>query len=124
MVLLMLAAPCHAYSTDQIVNAIRRVETSGYGEGQVGDGGKARGPLQIWRACWIDSKLTGQWSDCDRWDYSRRVFAAYCKRYEPRAWAERDAETLARLWNAGPSWRLRVAKTDGYWARVRRELKR
>lgn len=121
---LSIASPASAYTPEQIVAAIHRVETGGYGEGARGDHGAARGPLQIHECAWRDSRVPGSWSDCDRLDYSIRVWMAYCRRYEPAAYARGDAQVLARLWNGGPSWAKRKAKTDGYWAKVQKQLER
>jgi hypothetical protein len=88
------------YSFDQLLAAIRQVETGGYpnnGENAIGDGGKAIGPFQIWRVYHIDAHefavgrsgrgrifqdvAQGKYSDCNGLDYSESVVALYFMRY-------------------------------------------
>lgn len=112
---LSLEQPCRAAS---VVDAIHHVESGGYATAPMGDGGRARGPLQVHRACWKDSGIAGRWEDCDSLEYSKRVFTAYCARYHATT-----PEQQARLWNAGPSWRAKIHATDLYWARVREAMR-
>jgi hypothetical protein len=99
-----------------IIEAVRHVETGGEADpaAATGDGGKSIGPMQISRACWIDSRVPGRWEDCRDARYAERVFEAYCERY-----GATTPEQQARLWNAGPRWRAKMRATDGYWRKVR-----
>jgi len=87
-----------------------------------GDGGKAIGPYQIWRAYWIDARMPyGTYQDCRDKNYSEQVMRRYWRRYCPAALAAVDAETLARVHYGGPHGAdTRRAVTDGYWAKVKR----
>ena len=77
------------YSLDQVLEAVRQVETGGLpdqGRGARGDGGLALGPWQIHRAFFIDAaerdKSLNIYSRClGELDYSRRVVKAYWRRY-------------------------------------------
>lgn len=100
-----------------VLDAIWQVESSSRTTCPAGDGGRAIGPLQIHRACWLDSKVPGQYSDCQTIEYSRLVFTAYCRRYKAVS-----PEACARLWNAGPNWRAKLELTDKYWTRVQKEM--
>ena len=110
------------YSKD-LVDAIHQVETGGRLGPVRGDGGKALGPLQIHRACWLDAKVPGRYEDCADLSYSKRVFAAYMARYatERRLGRPVTDEDRARIWNGGPNG-YRKEATKVYWAKVRKEL--
>ena len=107
------------YADDsRLIAAIRHVESGG-NDHAIGDGGRARGPYQIHRACWIDATQYGGVT----WDYetmahsephARQVMQWYWARY-----GMATDEAKARGWNAGPGWRRKLAATDGYWRRVR-----
>ena len=68
--------------TDDLLDAIRQVESSG-NDAAIGDGGKAIGPYQIWRVYWIDacefdpSLKSRPYEACFEPDYARRVVIAY-----------------------------------------------
>lgn len=100
--LLALAAAAHAAPPESFWRALHLVETGGRHGAILGDGGKALGPLQIHRAYHADARIGGDYSRCADLDYSKRVVSAYLKRYAPKAWAEGDVETLARIHNGGP----------------------
>jgi len=87
-----------------------------------GDGGKAIGPYQIWRAYWIDARMPyGTYQDCRGKAYAEQVMARYWRRYCPAAREALDTETLARTHHGGPRGATsRRAVTDGYWASVKR----
>ena len=108
-----------------LVDAIHMVESSGRTGPILGDGGRALGPLQIHRACWIDANIGGTYSQCAGLAYSKRVFAAYMARYATsrrlgRAVTDQDR---ARIWNGGPNGYKKKA-TLPYWNKVRKELTR
>jgi hypothetical protein len=103
----------------RVLIAIHQIESSGRLAAPRGDGGRARGPMQIHRSYWIDAGTPGSWDACERLHYSRMVVLAYMRRYEPAALARGDAEVLARLHNGGPGWRRNPRATDGYWRKVK-----
>ena len=139
----LCAAPEQPITWDDALCAIRQVESGGCpreGRGAEGDyrtiNGKrvamALGPFQVWEvyhtdAAERDKSLTG-YSRCkESMEYSRRVVAAYMKRYA-RAPYDRlvagkgtlaDLEVVARIHNGGPRGATSRRKaTDSYWSRV------
>ena len=120
---LALAAATHAAPPASFWKALHQVETSG-GLGAIeGDGGRSLGPLQISRAYFADSKLTGSYEQVIELEAAIKVASAYMRRYEPEAWRQGNVDILARLHNAGPSWRRKLAATDGYAAKVIRAMR-
>ena len=107
----------------KLINAIHQVETSGRVGPIKGDNGRALGPLQIHRACWIDSGIPGTYEDCESLEYSKRVFRSYVARYATVARIGRPVtdEDRARIWNGGPNG-YRKNATVKYWNKVSREL--
>lgn len=116
----MTCSPVRATTVaqDRLLLAIRQVESGGKLHPEDGDNHQAIGPLQIHRACWRDSRITGTYQDCRSWPYSRRVFEGYAMRYEPQAWRRGDVGLLSRLWNAGPNWRDHPHSSGRYAAKV------
>lgn len=113
-----------SWDLDQILVAIRHVETGGcpsQGTRAIGDGGHAIGPFQIHRAYWQDSNIPGLFEDCFDATYARKVMVSYWKRYCPEALQALDAEVLARVHNGGPTGSQK-ASTLGYWRKVERTL--
>ena len=111
------------YSKD-LVDAIHQVETRGRLGPIRGDGGKALGPLQIHRVCWLDADMPdGTYADCADLSYSKRVFAAYMERYatERRLGRPVTDEDRARIWNGGPNGYKKKA-TIKYWNKVKEHL--
>lgn len=111
---------------EQILDAIRFVESSDRAAPPDGDGGLAIGPYQIHEVYWRDALaaepgLGGTYADCRRRDYAERVIAAYMRRHAPAAWDEGDAQVIARVHNGGPKGADKAA-TLGYWERVRARL--
>ena len=98
---LALAAAAHAAPPESFWRALHIVETGGRRGAILGDGGKALGPLQIHRGYHADARIGGDYSRCADLDYSKRVVSAYLQRYAPKAWAEGDVYTLARIHNGG-----------------------
>jgi hypothetical protein len=126
LAILAPAAPQSDERIDQVLDAIRIVETGGEpngGRDATGDQGRSIGPYQIQRAYWIDSGVAGRWEDCREPEYARRVVKAYWMRYCANAYERVDAEVLARIHNGGATGH-RKAGTRGYWRRVERELAR
>jgi hypothetical protein len=111
---------------EQILDAIRFVESSGRDQPPDGDGGLAIGPFQIHRVYWLDAfafqpDLAGDYQDCCRRAYAERVVAAYMQKWAPDAWSRGDAERIARVHNGGPRGHLNP-NTLPYWHKVRARL--
>jgi NAD-dependent oxidoreductase involved in siderophore biosynthesis len=122
--LLTLAAAAHAAPPASFWTALHQVETSGRLGAILGDNGRSLGPLQISRAYFADSKVAGSYEQVIELDSAIKVASAYMRRYEPEAWRQGNVEILARLHNAGPSWRRKLAATDAYAAKVQREMRK
>jgi len=120
---LALAAATHAAPPASFWKALHQVETSGRLGAIEGDGGRSLGPLQISRAYFADSKVTGSYEQVIELEAAIKVASAYMRRYEPEAWRQGNVDILARLHNAGPSWRRKLAATDGYAANVIRAMR-
>lgn len=118
---LALTAAASAAPAPSFFRALHQVETSGRHGPILGDSGKALGPLQIHRACWKDSKVSGRYEQVADFAYASKVASAYLKRHAPAAWARGDVVTLARVWNGGPSGHRKTA-TLAYAARVKRAM--
>ncbi|MFK7740147.1 MAG: hypothetical protein AB8H80_07465 [Planctomycetota bacterium] len=126
-------APAEAHATDvdrwpreQVLAAIRWVESSDRDNVPDGDGGRAIGSYQIHRVYWLDAhahdpSLGGDYQQCRQRRYAERVIDAYMRRYVPEAWQNGEGETIARVHNGGPKGHER-SSTDGYWQRVRARL--
>jgi len=118
------SVPKAAWSLDEILSAVREVETGGEpdeGRRATGDGGLAIGPFQIHRAYWQDAGIRGAFEDCRDPEYARAVVLAYWRRYCPRALDELEAEVLARVHNGGPRG-ARLESTLAFWCKVERAL--
>lgn len=120
---LTLAAAAHAAPPASFWKALHQVETSGRLGAIEGDNGRSLGPLQISRAYFADSRVAGSYEQVIELEAAIKVASAYMKRYEPEAWRQGNVEILARLHNAGPGWRRKLAATDGYAAKVRRAMR-
>lgn len=110
----------------QILDAIRFVESSHRENVPDGDGGLAIGPYQIHSIYWQDAvkfepALGGDYEQCRQRAYAERVIDAYMRKWAAAAWANGDAEVIARVHNGGPKG-VENPKTDGYWQRVRARL--
>jgi len=118
--------PRPSWPREQILAAIRFVESSDRDDAPDGDGGKAIGVYQIHEVYWQDAvraepQLRGRYQDCRQRSYAERVVTAYMKKWAPAAWAAGDAETIARVHNGGPEGAKRDA-TQRYWEKVRAAL--
>lgn len=114
------------WSLQEVLDAIRMVESGDRTDPPDGDGGLAIGPYQIHRVYWQDAlqaepELGGDYQDCRRRSYAERVIGAYMRRHAPDAWRERDAQIIARVHNGGPTGAQKTA-TLRYWGRVRAAL--
>lgn len=109
----------------EFLSAINMKEASGQRHNvPKGDGGKARGPFQIWEEYWQDAlehdpSIGGTYADCEDYDYSAKIVTAYLSRYAIRALQKGDWETLARVHNGGPNGAKKAA-TAGYWKDVKK----
>ena len=131
VLLLSLWALCgrgerECWPRDDILDAIRFVESGDRADVPDGDGGKAIGPYQIWFPYWQDAadaepSLGGTYQDCRQRDYAERVIGAYMRRWAPEAWRAGEAEVIARIHNGGPRG-ASIDATLGYWQRVRARL--
>ena len=105
----------------ELVDAIHMVESGGKtGTNIIGDKGKAIGPLQIHKACWIDAvsydkTIGGTYQDCHNLSYAKKIFNAYINRYAKG----KTAEQKARIWNGGPKGHTKQA-TVKYWQKVKK----
>ena len=107
-------------SRPSLLHAIRLVESGGRPNPPRGDGGRARGPYQIWRAYWLDARMpSGTWADCDRRAYAERVILAYWRRWCPKALASGDWWVLANTFHLGRTAARRGEVDEGYWNKVR-----
>lgn len=110
----------------QILDAIRQIESGGNDSPPDGDNGLAIGPYQIHRVYWIDAltqkpAIGGSYADCRKRAYAEKVIDGYMQRYAPLEWARGRAEVIARIHNGGPQGH-RSRATLGYWKRVQRLL--
>ena len=120
------AAP--TWPRQDILDAIRWVESGDRVDVRDGDDGLAIGPYQIHRVYWLDAMAfepeLGEgdgYQRCRERDYAERVIDAYMRRYVPDAWRVGDAEVIARVHNGGPKGDSKRA-TDRYWLRVLERL--
>ena len=109
----------------RLLDAMVQVESGGRLD-LVGDNGKAIGPLQIHRICWVDAarydntllSLGGKYEDCKRLEYAEKVVVAYwnCYASKSASWQE-----LACIHNGGPKGFGKKA-TQAYWVKVNKEM--
>lgn len=111
--------------------SLHQVETSGSLSPPRGDGGRARGPLQIHSTYFDDAREHNRargyrwfpaatvYSECDDLAISRGVVRAYMDRYAASAWARGDAAHCARVHNGGPRGATKRS-TDAYAAKFMR----
>ncbi len=122
LIIALLTSSVYAAPPESFWRALHQVESSGRRTGLIlGDQGRSRGPLQIMKAVWIDSRVAGRYEQVDDLAYSRRVAEAYFKRYVPAAYAAGNTEVLARTWNGGPRGAFKP-QTKAYAQRVRRAM--
>jgi soluble lytic murein transglycosylase-like protein len=82
----------------------------------------ALGLYQIRPMYFLDSGIKGSHTQVYEPTVARKVCERYFLRYEPKAFANNDIETLARLHNAGPNWRKNKSSTDKYWNKIKNNL--
>jgi hypothetical protein len=117
------ASVANAADLRPLLDAIRQVESGGRTGRIVGDNGRSLGPMQISRAYHKDSGVPGRYEQVNGRAYSERVMRGYWAHHCPRELARGNYEALARCHNAGPGWRGKMRKTDGYWRKVRRAMR-
>jgi hypothetical protein len=127
-ILLAALGQTEGASREEIVRAIREVESGNRGDCPDGDGGRAIGPFQIHRRYWLDAvefdpSIGGRYEDCRRLAYAEKVVIAFLKRHAATAWRAADAEALARVHNGGPRGASKAA-TQVYWLKVRKVLQK
>lgn len=121
--LLALAATAHAAPPESFWRALHLVETSGRQGPILGDNGRSLGPLQISRAYFIDSRVTGTYEQVVDLGFARKVVSAYLQRYAPQAWAAGDWQTLCRIHNGGLTGH-RKASTMPYLRKMQKEMEK
>jgi hypothetical protein len=114
------------WSRDQILHAIRMVESSDRENVPDGDNGAAIGPYQIHRIYWEDALkadpgIGGDYQDCRHRAYAERVVDAYMRKWIKDDWSAGNAEVIARTHNGGPGGAGKTS-TVGYWEKVRAAL--
>ena len=122
VILILSCTAAQASLPENFVHAEITVESDGRSN-LVGDNGAAIGCLQIHKACWIDSKISGSYSNCFNRAYSIKVMEAYLNRYCPAAVKSNDFEVMARCWNSGPNWKNKIKLTNNYWHKIKNQLK-
>jgi len=117
------AGPRPPALTDDLLDAIRFVESGDRVNVPDGDNGRAIGPYQIWKvyyldACEYDPSLRARgYEACRDEAFARRVVIAYMSRYG----RGKSAEELARIHNGGPKGHRKSATVE-YWAKVEKRL--
>lgn len=90
----------------------------------VGDKGKALGRYQIWLICYqdctnYDKSITFSYNSLTNKKNSDQIMKVYLNKYGRDLLIKNDFESLARLWNSGPSWKKNLDKTNNYIKRFR-----
>lgn len=93
------------YTVDQILHAIRIVESGDRDNGPRGDSGQAVGPYQIHAEYWKDAtgSSRGYPESAQRTSSATGAVLAYFRRYQPTALERCDWRTLATLHHCGPN---------------------
>lgn len=128
ILLLFISISCLAMDIDspefnKFFRAISKVESNN-NPNAVGDGGRAKGVVQIHPECLIDSNIYGKtnFSLDDRLDSnkSKIICFNYLARY--KKYHKWEFENMARLWNGGRGGIKYPKRTDNYWAKVSKVL--
>lgn len=105
-------------SLSAIISILVSIESNG-NDLAIGDGGAARGPLQIHKSVVEDvNRISGksfQWKRMTNRAEATQVATIYLSHYatEARLGHKPTGEDVARIWNGGPNGHKRSA-TDGY----------
>ena len=124
---------------DAWLKAVRVVESGDREDVKAGDAGRSIGPYQIMRGYWYDSThrpiyqngkvvghvkiMDGEYEDCRNREYATQVVLSYMRRYAAEALKAGDWEKLGKIHNGGPRGE-RVAATEKYWNKVKKEMER
>jgi soluble lytic murein transglycosylase-like protein len=120
--LVALGASHRSYGTkEDLFRAMAQVESSGNPKA-INAKETALGIYQIRPMYFLDAGVKGAHSQVYDPTVARKVCERYFMRYEPKAFANNDIETLARLHNAGPNWRKNKSSTDKYWNKIKKHL--
>ena len=124
--------------SEQLIYAIREVETGHHPDPPDGDNGTSIGPYQITYGCWADvtdryDDVPGQWAPtgpgqpqtCARDDYSQKIVKRYLAIYatQDRLGRPPTDEDRARIWNGGPNGYKKKA-TESYWDKIVEAMKK
>lgn len=120
-----------AEPSDKLMDAMKLVE-SGAGDQSdaVGDGGKAIGPLQIWKVYFQDAIEFNEdlqkykYEDVKDYKVAKLIVKAYMKRYatKKRIGRKPTDEDMARIHNKGPNG-YKKQSSLAYWKKVKKSLK-
>jgi len=128
-IFLLFAQNQKADNFEKFIKAVHQVESSGRLGEIYGDNGRSLGPLQIGKLYYQDAKefskgkLKGSYSDVSDLTYAKKVVFYYLLRYEGKSLQCGDFESMARAHNGGPNWRNKRHLTNGYWQKVKKQLK-
>lgn len=123
----LAASMAKATTYDDVLQAIRKVESGANPKVKDGDGGKAIGEFQIHKAYWQDAvnhdkTIGGRYEDCRKYDYALKIVKAYMDRYAREFIQKKDWEKVARIHNGGLMG-YKNSATLKYWALVKKHLK-
>lgn len=118
---LFLSFSISAADMDSFFAALAKVESSNNPRA-INQKENALGIYQIRPAYFADSKVAGKHAQVFNPKDARAVCEAYFRRYAPKAFANGDFETLARLHNAGPQWATKRKSTNVYWQKIKKNL--
>ncbi len=123
----MVFLTCAANGADfsDFAQAIHKTETGGRIGAIKGDNGKALGPLQIHKICFLDVAKKGEkYENCADLEFSKEILRRYCAKYAPKDLSNQNWEACARLWNSGPNWKSKFHLTQRYWGKVQIYMKK
>ena len=121
IVFLLLSFSASAANLDSFFAALAKVESSNNPKA-LNKKENAIGIYQIRPNYYLDSGVKGGHAICYDPAKARAVCEAYFKRYAPKAFANGDFETLARLHNSGPGYKNKHEKTNSYWQKIKKNL--
>lgn len=105
-----------------LIAALIAVESGGR-DMAIGDGNRARGPLQIHAAVVEDVNRFNGTHYTHREMTNRAAARKVCELYLSK-WAKgKSDEEAARIWNGGPTGHTKT-ETKAYWRRVQRQMNR
>jgi hypothetical protein len=119
-------APVYSGQFNSFARAVHLTETNGKFGPIIGDHGAALGPLQIHEICYKDvvSSTGGKYSDCQSFEFSKKILYFYSFKYEKKALNLNNFEVLSKLWNGGPNWRKckNPQNLKIYWLKIQKNL--